>query len=1088
MKYFISFVVSILIVSSSLFSVSAASSDSYQTQLVNIEQELRQDPDNPILQMEKNMLNMKLGNVSQSNEDIFNWRTYPTALSHEINGGIGLNYGTNLIQEFGILTGQRAINESLQLDSIGSVQGFDPHDQLLRDVRASIESYNGSFGSYPVSLDAFDAVDYSFAEVWWDGEMRNIADLTDLLAYTTIKSVGTGATCRGDNCTDTTKGMSYTLSLKEATSTYTLEDVQALEIASHPWQEMLQGRTYDIPPIAKAVPADLFFVNFEVPEKALDLEKILVDFSSSFGDLYQLGELSQIKPRMMQRLNIPDIDQLVYGVSELAFVSEDLSFSPKTDFALILKFKNEIAKMGFSFLDNDKVLSRDIGDYTVIATDTDILDKVQDAYTEHSESMAIQSDYHYMLASLEERRSVLVYFSEEFIRKLTSPTYRIKASRRLAVINALETLQYAVFAYRGIAGEWPESFSSMATQGFIDQQAIYELNKYRISGQGIVSHTEWGSLWDIKPVNQVPITNITFEEKANYDSFTQGYQGFFREFFDPIGVAITVSDQVMFHTIILPLIDETEYNLIKTITDSDNSEIAFFSDPDRVGAINLVSKFSLDSLLIQGAQLSEEWPENWQKILTEDEIDELYLYFADGMGADMMDIQNDISAIWEDTEDTHNDISEVNPKELLAKLRETERTFDFTGDEIILGVGEKNSFEIKNIADIDVWLGITITDKQKAEIFINNLYKTALNLSDSDFSQGLFRLSSDEPVKNEYEGTEYYVIPTGFVNLYYIFFDDVLYISISQKSINALIDSKLYDDGNTFSNSTLRGLDFTGLDHHILGTVDFEKVTSNDFEIPIIKETYRSVLNEFKAQSAYLREALTLAEILPDYDGSLKNIADYYHLVPDEYLNGAFTVKDGDIYFGSSKDNETLLENIDAGSKTVDSTLSHGSDTEKSDGEQAPMVSVFDLVDADATTQSLLDSIRSFKSLVLATTFTNDGLDIRIALGNPLVDENDIVSDDRFENVFTHEISTSVFSWWHYLLVVLVGFAVLLLIIRHLMKDEKVMYEKSVHIFHGMKFNPDQDHIAEKEDKKTSDQKKEEETDGKKDVSDDDSA
>ena len=55
---------------------------------------------------------------------------------------------------------------------------------------------------------------------------------------------------------------------------------------------------------------------------------------------------------------------------------------------------------------------------------------------------------------------------------------------------------------------------------------------------------------------------------------------------------------------------------------------------------------------------------------------------------------------------------------------------------------------------------------------------------------GLLGLQVDEPIKNEYKGKEFYMIPTGFINVFSMFQDDRLYFAVSQLAINNLIDSQ----------------------------------------------------------------------------------------------------------------------------------------------------------------------------------------------------------------------------------------------------------------------------------------------------------
>ena len=148
------------------------------------------------------------------------------------------------------------------------------------------------------------------------------------------------------------------------------------------------------------------------------------------------------------------------------------------------------------------------------------------------------------------------YFSEDLVKKLTGPAYRINARRRNTVLNALETLQYSVFAYRGITGAWPATIKQISDEGYIQPGTVANIDDYFVDSQGIVKNKIWGSIYDTTPLDRVTVTSITTGENNLYESFKQGYQNYWREYIDPIGVSIIVGDQIRFHTIILPLIDK----------------------------------------------------------------------------------------------------------------------------------------------------------------------------------------------------------------------------------------------------------------------------------------------------------------------------------------------------------------------------------------------------------------------------------------------------------------------------------------------------------------------------------------------------
>ena len=379
-----------------------------------------------------------------------------------------------------------------------------------------------------------------------------------------------------------------------------------------------------------------------------------------------------------------------WGVEEIAFVSMDLSFAPRTDYALIAKPKNSLAEKGFELLVDEDAIYKKIQDYLVIATNVATLEKIEQLTP--SDSMSAEADYHYTLLEMEPNRDGLVYLSESFIRKLTGPHYRLNARRRNTVLDALESLQYAVFAYRRITGQWPNGLSQMMDEGYLASQSVYEPETYTLQEGGRLVHDTWGSIWEVTPVDRVPITTITEAEKTNYERFSSGYQSFFREFFDPIGIAFTVSDQLYLHTLIMPLIDASEYRELQRFFSGETKVLDTLFTPKRTGALLLAGSISIDDMLMDIGARRHRDPD-----------------------VNLSDVDR-AALIRKGEEEIAKDV-------LGEPLAPGERLFDFVGDEVFFGVGEDNSFSVSNIADIDVWLGVKLKDRQKAEAFFRRLWQ-----------------------------------------------------------------------------------------------------------------------------------------------------------------------------------------------------------------------------------------------------------------------------------------------------------------------------------------------------------------------------
>ena len=841
-------------------------------EIAALEKELEKDSENPIIQTQLKMVRLKLEKTGAVIEEPWQrrWRRHSTGINRDLYGGFLLMSDSDFDEGLDILTGEKAIDESLQLGSINS------------------------------------------------------------------------------NRRDTSTG----------TDLFDINEIKPVQIKSHPWEQMLGDKEFKIPEITKLIPKDTLFAYLENPEKYLDLEKVMTEILDTFGkDFYTFGKMASFKPVILERLGLPKKDFLVHTISEMAFVSSDLDFVPGNDYALIMKFKTPAFEESFNLLLKNATISEKLGEYTVVTTHKDFLQEIKNTYEDEMLSMNNEKDFHYALSVLEQRRDGFVYLSESFIRKLTGPKYRINARRRNTVINALENLQYITYAYRRITGEWPADFQQIINEGYIQEDIIYEAEKYSIDAEGRVSHEDWENIWNMKPINQVPIDKITQGEKEIYESFEEEYQSYFREFFDPIGISFTVSDQILFHTIILPLIDESEYNFVKSVFGSNEELLTNIFSPDRFGVINMNAGFSIDNLLFEMNNSGRNRDEDEENISQEAIIAE-----------------------------AEKEIAE----ELEIELKEGERLLDFFGNEIFFGAGAKNSFNFNNIADIDLWLGMKITDQDKSKTFLKKVFAQIGKDMGGRNSFGIFSVSTTEPITNTYNDVEYFLIPTGFINLYYVFLDDTMYVTISQIAINRLIDSKKEIPSLDNYEHLKRGFAFVGDDHNIAGNIDFNALSEWDSKIleeELKNENSYEIEYAFGERKAYLLEAMTLAKTLPEFDGTLKNVESYYLNIPTEFLGGEFEIDTGNISL-QAKDEKHNIYDVDT-HRNYNPYDYLSSEEENNDKKE---IKSSDLLESSMNIEDIKIKLKSFRSGSIGVKFTEDGLDIRLAFGNPLQEEK----DDRF--------------------------------------------------------------------------------------------
>jgi len=867
--------------------------------------------------------------------------TGPSPLSKEFRGTLTRDSHYWFTEGVDLLTGSRAIDESLQLGSIGA----ERENFQTQNDRSSIEYALSRFYKdnkyYPLTLE--DLRPKYISRIPTNFSYKRTGNFYELKFITSVKS------------------------------NIRISDIEPLSIKSHPWQEMINGQKPTLPAIFSVVPADYFMVYFKDVSRVEEFEKAIQSMAGPAKSLYGLEDTPQIKNLIFERLKIKDIKELRIFIDDAVLVSYDLEFLPHTDYALILKLKStKLNDFVSSFVQAPADRHGKVGDYYVIATDSSMYQKIASMPGNRSSSLIESPDVLYVTSVLEQNYDIFAYFSEAFIQKLTSPSYRINARRRNTILNALETIQYMVFAYRDITGKWPSSVKQIINEGYIAPNSIANIDDYSIDSNGIVKHKIWNTIYDVTTISQVPVDEVFPAEKSFYDNFRQGYEGYWREFIDPVGIAIIIGDQIRFHTVILPLIDESNYNWIKDIAGSDPIEFDFISNPDRASSLQFVLKLNLEDILY--AIFKEAGPyldEDYNKC-----VDDYYDNYTKYKNSSLSDV-------CKPKEKTKEEAIKYIKEKLAETLewKETKDILSFVGNEITISTGDSLAFKTNDFSNLDISLGIELADTELAKKFLDSIFKwygrqmSEYSYSGSDFfsGEGMFRsfISTSEPIKNEYNGVEFYIVPTFFTNIYYTFLNNRFYLTVSQKAMNKLIDgSKTPEKWNS---QMIRLFEYLGNEQNAMFIADGSKLET--WLKGLIRDQWLSSggATEFKQFLGYYTEALALAKTLPGYNGSISNVTQtYYKHAPIQWFDANFATHDGSCYLVAGG-KEYDAYNIETKRSSYSSL---GKEEDKGKVKLEEIAKNFNIDAAFAKWEAA-------KSFGVGLKFTKEGLDIMASFNNP---------------------------------------------------------------------------------------------------------
>jgi hypothetical protein len=375
-----------------------------------------------------------------------------------------------------------------------------------------------------------------------------------------------------------------------------ISEVVPVTVRSHPWADMLKESKSgpELSSLFRLAPRDCFVVYFKNGTTIGDLENGLQSLVEGADSLFNFQQSLSATEKIAQRLGVADFRELESLMGETLFISEDLDFFPNTHYALVFK-GDSFSKLGAGLLLKSEAQGR-VGDAYVLASSQAFFDRIKAAADGKVETLADADDLKYANVVLDNPRDGFCYLSEAFISKMVFPAHRINAARRHAAIKELETRQYSVLAYRTITDAWPTSFEQMVREEYLPPNP--DDGDYIIGKDGVVEHKVWGSLWNIKALSEVPIQRVSPSEKAGYDSFRESYDRLWTRFFDPVGLAFTVGEELRFHTIILPLVNSREYNLLQLFCGGEPRQLKTLTYPYLASPASFHSKLNSDDILL----------------------------------------------------------------------------------------------------------------------------------------------------------------------------------------------------------------------------------------------------------------------------------------------------------------------------------------------------------------------------------------------------------------------------------------------------------------------------------------------------------
>lgn len=379
--------------------------------------------------------------------------------------------------------------------------------------------------------------------------------------------------------------------------------LQPVQIRSYDYQTLLEkkGLSRPIPGITHIVPEDkiyLGFKNFRAFYRFINRWDTFVVPALNY--LMTSVHLEPVRELLEAQLGISE--KIVTGpewtdIEEIALLFGDPYLHEGTDISLIVQFSREdslkaaqkllleekqdpiLALQEMSVTEDPftgtfrsslsrenpvkKPVIKSLNSYLIISNNAQVADQIQAG---QGKKLSESPDFLYVYNLNLPGQDGFFFIGEGFIRKLTSPVFKIKDLRRHNCRLILEDLQTAslLFSIEKKHSE-PVTVSKLTAGGYLPYLPLCPNRgeyQWDDTGKGFACSIH-GRLNALVHLESLSLHRITQTERAEYERFKAQYEGYFSRFIDPIGIGIGLEDNSLQLSIaVFPLINDPLYTQI----------------------------------------------------------------------------------------------------------------------------------------------------------------------------------------------------------------------------------------------------------------------------------------------------------------------------------------------------------------------------------------------------------------------------------------------------------------------------------------------------------------------------------------------
>ncbi len=378
-------------------------------------------------------------------------------------------------------------------------------------------------------------------------------------------------------------------------------DLAAPKLKTHDFNALMKGMSITIPETSRMVPHDALFLRFNTISAALradDLSNAIREHAPIVTRHVAPADDTMLKILTHLALKKPDpFTRKFYGlaIGEMSVVLQDPYLLEGADLAFIMKIKNDtlFERQIKTYRDDfrahypgtteeslqykgmtitrftspgGEVRAHSFRNerYAVIATSLPFAKRIIDTIKKETRSAADNLDYRYLLGVHKTESGAFLYIGDDFVGRILSAPFKINELRRVNCEANMKLIRWA-HNFRHIEKGSPSPLEDLVKEGYLSRTPLCPCGGEYVLEEGVPRCTRHGRLGQLRPLSDNEVTKVTGSEAGQYRIFVENYHRRWSNYIDPIGIAADIGDTVKLRTVILPLVEHTEYDMVNTI-------------------------------------------------------------------------------------------------------------------------------------------------------------------------------------------------------------------------------------------------------------------------------------------------------------------------------------------------------------------------------------------------------------------------------------------------------------------------------------------------------------------------------------------